>query len=562
MKKYLASQIQYPIWAKNDERYKYLDQLDRYLDGEIYDHLKFPFYQETQGKQYIEIKRRRPAFQWNLYSGLSNQVARKVFGKGNAPTLIHNEEKVRLFMEAIKEECSLENLMLEAVEWGSIGSCCITFKLIAFTQGGQKRSKVVARTWRTKQCTPIFNPLGELENLRVHYVQLGQEFLSQNFSVDFENKPIKPDEKYWFVREFQSKQEVTFFPIPEDKWAPYEAKSAKLLEMKDETVTHDLGFVPAHWFARRTGKYRPYDGRCFWENAIPNVIEIDYTLSQMGAGVRYNAAPQVVIKGRVQNANEDGSLTGGPSRYLQFDSDKKDPDGISDSGADAHMLESTGQAMKVGIENYAGMCRELALWAVCASLKDPNKVTTAMSGRAMQALDREFYDLIKEIRTVFGENGFLKLLKKIGMACVLKRHPLAQKLKIQQIDGLTLGWPPLEEVGAIEFQALCTGLGTAVENAFLDKQKAEQYLLSQVDMPIQSANKDYLPTIEATKDETTTATDAKNIDNENGKMPTVDPKTGFVDQPNMDAAVRSQGGAASPMAQNGQLSTVLGLSAP
>ena len=258
MKKYLASQIQYPIWAKNDERYKYLDQLDRYLDGEIYDHLKFPFYQETQGKQYIEIKRRRPACQWNLYSALANQVARKVFGDGNAPTLVHNDEKTRLIIEAIREECCLDNLMLEAAEWGSIGSCCITFKLIAFDQGNQKRSKVVARTWRTKQCTPTFNALGELENLRVHYVQLGQEFLLQDYAVDYAGKSIKPDDKYWFVREFQNKKEITYFPIPEDKWSPYEIKSDKLKEMEDETVVHGLGFVPAHWFVRRTGKYRPY----------------------------------------------------------------------------------------------------------------------------------------------------------------------------------------------------------------------------------------------------------------------------------------------------------------
>lgn len=444
------------------------------------------------------------------------------------------------------------------MESRSIGSCCITFKLIAFDQGNQKRSKVVARTWRTKQCTPTFNALGELENLRVHYVQLGQEFLLQDYAVDYAGKSIKPDDKYWFVREFQNKKEITYFPIPEDKWSPYEIKSDKLKEMEDETVVHGLGFVPAHWFVRRTGKYRPYDGRCFWENGIPNVIEIDYTMSQMGAGVRYNAAPQVVIKGRVQNANEDGSLTGGPSRYLQFDSDKKDPDGISDTGADAHMLESTGQAMKVGIENYAGMCRELALWAVCASLKDPNKVTTAMSGRAMQALDREFYDLIKEMRTVFGKHGFLKLLKKIGMACALKRHPLAKGLTIEKIDGLTLGWPPLEEVGAMEFQALCTGLGTAVENAFLDTQKAEQYLLSQVDMPVQSANKDYLPTIEASKEEEGKSTEQDKSDKEN-KMPEINLKTGFAEQPNMDRAVRNQGAAASPMAQQGELSTMIGL---
>ena len=468
MRKAIAETIPFPGWAKNDVRYKALDEFDRYLDGEIYDHLEYPFYEEEVNGKYIRIKRRRPSVRFNLYAALADNIARNIFAGSNAPVLEHPKENVRKFFEAIKEETEIHTHMIELTNWATIGSSVATFKIVTFEDG--TKAKAVIQTRRSKQCTPFFNEANELSKLRVHYVVSGDVLLTQEIGYDYKGNPIKFDQTYWFVRDFGSKEEVTFYPIPEHHWEPMDVVSPKLKVIENFRHSTGLNFVPALWMKRRTGKVRPYDGRCVWEHAIPNVIDFDYTMSTMGAGVRYNATPQVVIKGNVKNADEDGKFVGGPARYLHFEPDQKDPDGdgLTSSGSGADLLEATGNGMKVGIELYGKMLKEIAIISICGSQKDPNKVTTAMSAKGMEVLDREYNNLILEFRTVCGDNGYLKLLKRIGAACVEAKHPLAANISMQDLDGLTLNWPPLNPIGAQEFLNLCQGAA-----ALLDSQESD-----------------------------------------------------------------------------------------
>jgi hypothetical protein len=157
----------------------------------------------------------------------------------------------------------------------------------------------------------------------------------------------------------------------------------------------------------------------------------------------------------------------------------------------------TGNGIKIGIENYAAIVKELALKAVSASLKNPDKITTAMSGQAMETLDAEYYDLVQELRTSCGTNFYLKLVKKMVAAAAAMDHPLAEGLTNKIIDATTLGWPPMNDLGATEIQAIAAGLGPLVEQLILAKDEARDYFFSQVDMPVTSANKAYLETVKA-----------------------------------------------------------------
>ena len=537
MRKAIFDTIQFPSWAKTDARYKRLDELDRYLDGEIYDHFDYVFYDEEVDGRYIKIKRRRPAVQFNLYAAVADQVARDLFAGFNAPVIQHPKENVRLFYDAIKEETEILSHMIELTNWATTGSSVATFKIVPFAASGGMKAKAVLTTRRSKDCTPFFNELGELGTLRIHYVTSGSELLAQNIGFTWDGKPVKFDRSYWFVRDYGSDAEITYYPILETQWKPMDVRSERLVPIESFGLPTELGFVPAHWFKRRTGKVRPYDGRCLWESAIPNMIEFDYSMSMMGMGIRYNASPQIVIKGALQNADEDGHFIGGPSRYLHFNPDHKDPeDGMSETGNGAELLEASGSGMKVGLEFYGPLLREIATIIICASRKDPNKLTTAMSAKGMEVLDKEYNNLIQEFRTVCGDNGYLKLLKKIGAACVICKHPLAVAagITLEDLDGVALKWPPINPVGAQEFLYLCQGAamlaqasevtpgaeidpgepavpgGTGADGKktagspgrprtiepdkapIMTRDEMRGYLLGSIDVAITSSNKDYL----------------------------------------------------------------------
>lgn len=487
-----------PPWGKEDPHYSRLAQLDAILDGEYYDCLPHSFHQEEDAqKQYIPISRRRPSFRFNLFNMLADQLARKLFAGRHAPWLVHEQEKIKKQFDALNAEAQLESKMIEAVHWGSTGSVCSVFQLVPFKDN---LTKVVVTNYRSKDCTPTFNKLRELSRLRVHYTVRGFEFLNMEtpVRVDWEDKDIDPEKSYWYIQEWTAQKELVYKPIPEQDWCPAKVFSDKLILL--EETGHGLGFVPAHWHQYRTATKkdsRPADGRCYWEPGVDCIIDLDYTISQIGSGIRYNAVPQVVVKGDVINRDKDGALGRGASRWIQIAPDEKESDGTESKNGNVFMLEARGDGMKVGLEFWAALVIRLTLMMICASQKDPNKMTTAMSGKGMEILESEFLDLAQELRNTFGEDGYLKLLKKIGYACVLKKHVLFKDVTVEQVDGLALGWPPLASIGMAEFQQMATALQMLVEAHIMEQKNATNFCMSQLDMPATSANRDYLPSVQS-----------------------------------------------------------------
>jgi hypothetical protein len=510
MRQYIGNKFKNSLdtWAQQDPRYVRLAELDAHLDGKFYDVQPYSFYQETtsggmQG-EYVYIKDRRPSFRFNVYNMLANQTARKLFAGPHAPKLKHPSKKFKKAFEAIKQECDLESKMIEAAHWGSVGSVCTVFKIVPFKSGGKPCSKVVVTNYRAKQCTPLFNDLAELARLFIHYPVFGQDYLLQGIDTDWEGKLIDAETAYWVIQELNAYSEIVYMPIKLTDWKPSALVSPRLVAQythaRKETgeilpgVAHDLGFVPAHWHQFRTGELKPYDGVCYWDPAVPVIIDLDYTVSQIGGGVRYNSVPQVVVKGEIVNPAPDGGMGRGAAKFLQLKPDMKEGD-AEEKNNDAYMLEAKGDGMKVGLEHWAALALRIAMQQICASLTDPNKMTTAMSGLGMQIMNAEYYDLAHELRGIFGDNGYLKILKKIAVACMLKNHLLADGFTHEIIDALTFGWPPLSPIGMIEFEAMCRGLSELCKTEIWDRETAAEFSTSQIDMPIESANKDYLTSV-------------------------------------------------------------------
>lgn len=490
----IVEQIKWKRWARPDLRYQRLEILDRIREGTLYDHLNRTFRKDTDSNgEMITMERRKPTTKFNIARMVSRMCARKLFAGRHAPTISHPEKpEVAEAVRALSQEGGMGRNMLKTVNWGSVGSAAVPFRILNQTTKKGSVKRLVVECFKPMFCTPVFDVFQELKLLRVQYLVPGYTLVMDDYLVDYKGKPIEPRKKYWFIKDTDTKSETIYFPIPENEWIPIDNNKEKLLTDDDLINEHGLGFVPAHWFTNLSDGVHP-DGACTFSDSKECIVEIDYVMSSIGLGVHYNAAPQVVIKGNMVNVvdEEGNSIARGPTRYLHFEAESVDPDGGKHGEGGADLLEMTGEGIKVGINDYMRELRKMALEQISASRKDPDKVTTAMSGKGIELIEQEFMDLVHELRTSYGDEGYLKFMKKASVAAIEVGHPLLKGIDIKDIDAISLDWPPLYELSAAEFQQLTSGLKEAVGLALFEEEEARQYMRAQIDVPEMSANKTY-----------------------------------------------------------------------
>jgi hypothetical protein len=442
----IGDAIQLPRWAKNDPRYVTLDLHDRLLDGTFYDHLAYAFYDETypsgmgQGGKIIPLAERRPSAQFRLPRMVARWSARKLFAGRHRPKLKLDDAgdpKALQTLAQILRQGRFVQAMSDTVLNGSVGSVAVTFRVEP--DGDDKR--VAFQVWRAKYCKPSFDPMGKLAQLRVQFTTGGANLTALG-ATGLEDSAI-----YWFIRDYLPDKEITYKPVKKDDWNPVDgfvgekAQNKKLEEWTELTVDHALGFVPGHWFVNLSGGCAP-DGACTFADAIPNSIELDYTLSQTGRGVRYNSAPQLVTIGQILNS---GEITRSPVTHLEMRGGYKDEDGTAWAPGDAKLLEMTGEGTKAALE-LIDKLRNFALEQIAASRKDPDKMKAPLSGRAMEYLDQDSDDLIMDLRGQYGDDGALPLLKKVALA--------TKALSDKEAGALQMQWPRLAQPTPDEVLAL------------------------------------------------------------------------------------------------------------
>lgn len=433
MFKKISATIQYPRWAS--ERFKRLDKLDRLLDGTFYDHLAFAFYDElkTNG-DVVQLTERRPSAQFHLPRMVARWTSRKLFAGRHAPRVKHPDADVSVQIESFLDSVGFWPSMLEAAYYGSVGAVAVTFRL---DDGGKPSMKV----WRARFCDPQFADDGGLTKLRVNYITSAQALTAMGAPG------LEPRESYWFIRDYLTDREVTYTPVRHQDWNPVDGFAEQGRSLSEWKVhEHSFGFVPGHWFTNLAGGEEP-DGASTWCDAIPNSIEIDYTLSQIGRGVRYNAAPQLVIKGEVLN----GEVVRGPMNYIHLQEGKKGDDGQATTGGDAKLLEMSGGGMEASLRLIDHL-RNMALEQIAASRKDPEKLKGPMSGRAMEFLDEDSDDLVMELRSHYGDLGALPLIAK-----------LIRATEGPEPHDLSLHWPRLFQPTPDDLAAMIPALVMAVK---------------------------------------------------------------------------------------------------
>ncbi len=481
MLKTLWDKFPFPEWA--DQRTRRLMFLDAALDGNLYNALPGSFYDDLlAGGKRLFLRDRRPSTPYNLPRYVARQSARKLFAGRHAPKFTHPDDKVAAAAEGLMREGFLKSRILQAAVWGSVGSVAVTFCILP---GGEGVPRIVFDVWRSVQCWPILDELGELKSLRIAYPILGKQVLGPklNFERDAAGDLVGPHDKYWFVRDYLTGREITYVPWKLGTRLKDGTEVDRVIlrlppeEMVQAPKGHEpqldypvLGDVlPAHWFINLAGGEYP-DGASTWEDALPFACEISYTMSNLGRGVRYNGTPRLAVVGPTVYEVEDVAR----NRQMTFDFDSgsvlrlaggaSTGTGQTREAGDAKLLEMRGNGMKAGLD-YIERVRKYGLEIVGASRKDPDRSHWPQSGKAMEMLDEDNWDLIAELRTSYGDYGLLPLIKKAMTVAAAAGHPLMKGVDLAKLDQLALDWPAPYLPGAQEFYQYAQALSILVKGA-------------------------------------------------------------------------------------------------
>lgn len=408
--------------------------LQRVLDGTQYDHLPHAFYEEENGMgEYVPLKHRRPSAKSNLCRTVVDDSISMLFGDGHMPTVQADDENTRAAMAHLMKEHSFGQMMMDAATKGSVGSIALRLRVM--------KNKPFFDALTTEYLTPTWqddDPL-TLQKVTEKRKVEAAELLALGYTVD------PGAGKHWFLREWDDTAEIWYQPWPCAK------EGHTPVQDTQRSLIHGLGFVPIVWIKNLPGGAGDLDGDSTFGRAIDTVVDLDYMQSQGGRGLRYSSDPTLVLVGPESDKQEGGS-----SRALVIA-----PEG------DAKLLEINGSAA-AAVKEHCKALRQQAVEQMHGNRADPEKMSAAQSGRAMELLNQSLISLCSKLRTSYGEYGLLKLLQMTCLASQAVRGGLivkGEKLVMKE-EGMWLKWPdwypPTADDRFAEMNAFAQGLTSGV----------------------------------------------------------------------------------------------------
>lgn len=402
-----------PVDVDYPARHRWYTCRAEFLDGLLYDRLKYAFSEErTENGEYIKIKDRRPSVRYNLSAIIVNDSVSMLFGDNHFPVVqTGTPESDEVFAKLI-QDISLPAKFVEAAETGSIGSVAIFMRVLD--------SRLYFEALRTACLTPTFDPNRPniVTGMREKYKVSGRDLRDMGYTVDDGDL----DAQFWFQREWDKTTEIWFTP-----WKVSVAtKDFKPLADATRSVAHNLGFCPFVW-VRNLPRGNDLDGRCTFELATDTQIEIEYQMSQGGRGLKYSSQPTLVL--------HSDDLT--PKTHIAGDAIQVPTEGK------AELLEIDGNASKAVIE-YCRAAREMALEASGGNRVDGSNLSGATSGRAIEMMNQGLIWLASKLRVTYGDGALLDTLRMIVAASnkvALKYRDGTNVGKLNATLPLSLKWP-------------------------------------------------------------------------------------------------------------------------
>lgn len=425
-------------------RARTLDILRRVLDGTLYDALPYQFHEERNGAgEYIPLRARRPSVRYGLCRIVVEDSVALLFSEGHFPTIECADRELRATFADIVKETGLNAVMTEAAIRGSVGSVVIRMRVL--------RGRVFFSVHDTIHLTPHWDPQAP-DTLAVvdERYKVSGAVLAESGYADADREA-----EYWFARRWDAEYETWFVPVRVGGALPDEIDAAR-------TVRHGLGFVPLVWVRNLPGPSAtgsPIDGACTFRPAVETAIEIDYQLSQAGRGLKYSSDPTLLIK---EPAGNEREIVKGAGNALV----------VSEKG-DAKLLEIGGTAASAVIE-YVRTLREFALESVHGSRANPDRLTAAQSGRALEMLNQGLIWLADNLRVSYGEGALLTLARMVLRAAQIYRLRVLGE-DVPTPDAMTrlwLRWPRWYAASAEDRLRDAQTLTTLVSGGLIGRESA------------------------------------------------------------------------------------------
>lgn len=466
-----------------------LDIRTRVLDGRLYDVLPHQFHQEyNDAGEYIPLKDRKPNTRYNLCRIVVDDSVSMLFGEGRFPLIYCKDESTRVAYANLVKETHLVETMCAAAIRGSIGSIAVLMRVL--------RSRVFFDVLETKYLTPTWDPQEPDTLLRVveKYKVAGAVLRESGYTISDDD--LNAD--FWFQRVWDATHETWYMPwrvIGEN--ADATGRGPDRIDA-GKTVHHNLGFVPVAWIRNLPGGTDKIDGECTFRSAIDTQIEMEYQLSQAGRGLKYSSDPLLMIR---EPAMGDGkSLVRSASSALVVSKD-----------GDAKLLEINGSAAAAVLEYCRGL-RELALEAIHGNRSNADKLSAAQSGRALELLHQPLVWLTDRLRTTYGENGLLSLIKMVTLASQRMDVKIdGEKVKLDPKGPVNLHWGAWFPATENDRQQQAAALQMHREAGNLSRETAVRALSQNYDIEDVGAEMTRIETDQKAEDERLIATENAKI---------------------------------------------------
>lgn len=380
-----------------------------YYWGEQYDHLPEAHTQEAAGKS---LREKKPATIARWTARTVNNVNSYLFGVSQIPnakvTNLYDAdgvpvpdaeltdaqrgeiEELNALIGSIRRRSRLNSSLLEL---GRNGLLHGTVGLAAHSLPDSDR--VWCEVLELADAYPKFasedRELAEASDLReTDLIELDEYWVEFEEDIDGETKTML-HRRFW-----DTEKTTVYVPIDLDGKSPSDVTLSDyaFTEDAEKTHTHELGFVPVVWI-QNIRVTNDQDG-------APLVLaserrledEVNFTLSQSGAGVRYNANPKMVLS-NVSNMDTKTTLQSGPGKSINLESWGSGPE------AKAELLEMSGGGQQAVLA-YVTALDKLYQQVTRSIEHDPEKAVGALSGTAIERLMQPLISLVGSLRDNYG----------------------------------------------------------------------------------------------------------------------------------------------------------------
>ena len=431
-----------------------LNRLDLYLKNKQYDTLA-----DWDGSpdEYVQIRKRKPRIILSFPKMLCSKVMSKLVGRKTFPKLaVEDDPDTTVFLELLLKHSHLKTYLQDTVrQMLGMGSCFLRFYMIE----GQFKLE----SFNTKYCYPVFDDIGELEEIEVRYTY-----------PDYEDRDANgaPKEK-WF-RMLLSKTVDILYDNPT-------ATEAEPNFVEVQRAEHGFGFVQGEWFRTTEDKHSP-DGYSLILDILDLCDELNYSMSQSSQAISYAQEPQLTIAG--MDAADLDELIRSSTKAWSLGRDGK----AEFLEANMTGVEAAQNMRDIVTKNVSDIARIVLL--------DPEKmVGSAQSGKAMEVLHGPLVELIDELRPML-EKSMLDIISRMTMAFLLSREAGALDLAIQtppdwvpESMSITADWPPIFPMTMEDLQkkvavAVQAGNASVVSRETLTRWVASDFGIENVEEEI------------------------------------------------------------------------------